>query len=48
VENPVKPIGLVRQNPYEEGFPELNVDLRANLDLMQFVVPAGGGPKINQ
>jgi hypothetical protein len=48
VENPVKPIGLARQNPYEEGFPELNVDLRANLDLMQFVVPAGGGPKINQ
>ena len=46
--NEAKAIKLERQDPFEEGVPELSVDLSANLDLMQFVVPAGSGPKFNR
>jgi hypothetical protein len=47
-ENQVRPVTLVRQNLADEGLPQPGVDLRANLDLMQFVVPTGSGPKLNQ
>ncbi|TLN01840.1 hypothetical protein FDZ71_13420 [bacterium] len=47
-ENKAPEIELARQDPYEEGVPALDADLRANLDLMQFVVPAGAGPKVNR
>ena len=47
-ENVASKIKLERQDPFEEGVPEMDIDLRANLDLMQFVVPAGSGPKFNR
>jgi hypothetical protein len=47
-ENKTPDLRLANQDPYEEGVPDLDVDLRANLDLMQFVVPAGSGPKFNR
>ncbi len=47
-DNPVKQIKLTRQSSLEENLPTLDVSLRENLDLMQYVVSAGAGPKINR
>ena len=38
----------MRQDPLEEGLPMPDVSLRENLELMQYVVSAGAGPKINR
>ncbi len=47
-ENAVGDIAVSRQDPVSEGLPELAVNFRDNLDLMQFVFSAGAGPKINR
>jgi hypothetical protein len=48
VQNDAPPLHLQRQDPLEEGIPGLDVSLRDNIDLMQYVLSAGAGPKINQ
>ncbi len=47
-ENKVRQIRLAKQDPVLEGLPEPEANLRENLDLMQYVVSAGAGPKINR
>ena len=47
-ENVVDTIGLEKQNTLGGGLPKPEVSLRDNLELMQFVVSAGAGPKINR
>lgn len=47
-ENEVKTIVLRSQDSLDEGLPEPDISLRDNLDLMQYVVSAGAGPKINR
>jgi hypothetical protein len=47
-ENVVDTVGLARQDSLGEGLPKPDVSLRDNLELMQFVVSTGAGPKINR
>lgn len=47
-DNVAKPVVLVKQSSIGDSLPAPAVGLRENLDLMQYVVSAGAGPKINR
>lgn len=47
-ENQIKEIKLLKQSATGDNMPALDISLRENLDLMQYVVSAGAGPKINR